>query len=214
LRKPKPRRRQRQARRVNQWRGAGNNHLLSLKCLYVFWNIIWTIVQPIDYGAEILLYNPRTMGRLYPQLCCTTYTLWVSCTLSDIVRSMIHGRCMHQILLYNPWVMGWVYHCTAHGPWGKYTIVQPMGHGVNILLYNTWSMRFKYHCTTHEPWYVCTNTIIVQCMGHGWRRCCTMHEPWGKYTVVQPMGYGAGIPLYNPWAMGLNTIVQPMDHGV
>ena len=101
--------------------------------------------------------------------------------------------------------MGWIYCCTTHGPWGRHTIVQPMGHGVFAPLYNPWTMGYKCY-----------------------QGCCTIHGPWGGHTIVQPMTHGVDILLYNPWTMGYKyypgcctihglwgkyIIVQPIVHG-
>ena len=102
-----------------------------------------------------------------------------------IVQPMTHGV---DILLYNPWVMGWMHHCTAHDPWGEYTVVQSMGHGANTLLYNPWCMG---ECILlYNPW----------CMEGAY--CCTAHDAWGR---VLPQ------PLYNPSLMGNNS---SMHHGL
>ena len=87
--------------------------------------------------------------------------------------------------LYNPWVMGYMYHCMIHGPWGMYTVVWPMTHGVLIPtqpLYNPWPVGYAYCCTIHDPWSMGYPCYLSHCM---------------------VMTHGVNVPLYNPWGMGI-----------
>ena len=51
-----------------------------------------SIVQPIEHGEPILLYNPCTMGFIYH---CTTHNAWGAHTLAllyNVVWPMGHGK--------------------------------------------------------------------------------------------------------------------------
>ena len=56
-------------------------------------------------------------------------------THGHIYHCTVHGSWRH-MPLYDPWATDQIYCYTVHEPWGGYTIVQSMTHGVSVLLYS------------------------------------------------------------------------------